>query len=385
MSRMSPPPILSMTLAITVLAQGAGSACPFCSPSAGFPSIQRHLAKHEQAFLVRAVSRDAASGNTLHLRIDTVLKSPSGLTPGDFLPAPKGIPLQADSRYLVLVTKGTAGKPGSGRTRVLRLSADASTLARRLSLLPVSKSVSKDPSEKGDLTIQKKRLLLCLESFGNPDRLVAATVTHEFGAAPYAAVKALRPHLSARRITSWIFGRSCSPDHRGILFLLLAIEGSKAARETFLECLRDQHWQQRKGFDGLLGGYLLIHGEKGLAAVLATRPPISARNGLRVWYAESLLRALDFHLRYEDMISKATAYRTMHSLLDDPYAAGPAIGELIRKKHWASLEEVIAVRRRWAAERPSIDRATRAFLTACPKPDAKQILEAAGDKKRDPR
>jgi hypothetical protein len=326
-------------------------ACAFCSSTPSIPSVQRLLKASVHALLGQTAS-------PTEVEVTAVLRSGGGYNLGDRIAVGEDRQLEQDAVWLVLLD--AEAKP----PRLVKLTPVAAEFAQGYASLA--------PAPEGDRQAEAARLAFFLGHIGDRDRLVASSVSNAFAEAPYEVVKALLPHLDAAQIEEWL--ESAMPEHRGILHLLLAIEGSPRAHAALRRLLEDPGSHARQGFDGLIGAYLLLEGEPGLEIVLESRPPESSPNGARVWFASCMLRALDFHLNSESVLLHDAVFRAVHEFLDDPYTAGPAIGMLIAQKHWLSLDRVLSVREQWAAERPSIDRATRAYLDACEDPRAAAVL-----------
>jgi hypothetical protein len=165
------------------------------------------------------------------------------------------------------------------------------------------------------------------------------------------------------------------PPHRkgfyGLAVGLRAQGGERAAAAEFLRTLVVQPEDDfRAGFDGVLGGYLLLAGETGLELIESrylANP--QARDG----DVRHALTAMRFYHEFGQGIPSQRLAQAVGRLLERDEFAEAAIVDLARWQAWEALERVTAV-----YERPTSElRARRAvigYLLACPRGEAREVL-----------
>src|SRR5262249_13597817 len=125
------------------------------------------------------------------------------------------------------------------------------------------------------------------------------------------------------------------------------------------------------GFDGVLGGYLLLAGDKGLSHLeeryLAN--PKSADGHVR-----HTLTALRFYDEYGRDVSRDHLRTALRHLLNRPEFTAPAIVDLARWQDWQSLDRIAGLYRKKGYEAPAVKRAIVGYLLVCPgEPAAKEL------------
>jgi hypothetical protein len=126
----------------------------------------------------------------------------------------------------------------------------------------------------------------------------------------------------------------------------------------------------RAGFDGVLGGYLLLAGLPGLEL-------IESRYFIKSDSADGDVRhaltALRFYAEYGREISTRRLAQAVAHLLSRPEFAAEATTDLARWQAWSVLDEVVAL-----FEKPQSDERTRravvGYLLACNQADARAAL-----------
>ncbi len=121
----------------------------------------------------------------------------------------------------------------------------------------------------------------------------------------------------------------------------------------------------RLGIDGIMGGYLLLTGEKGLA--LLEEKKLADK---KVPFSEtySAMQALRFLWQYADGKFEPERLRqSMRLLLDRPELADLVIADLARWKDWTVQERLMAMYGKDDYDIPSIKRAVVRYMLACSK------------------
>jgi hypothetical protein len=173
------------------------------------------------------------------------------------------------------------------------------------------------------------------------DAEVAGDAWAEFAGAAYADVKANRGLYQPARLRQWIADPLMSPERLGLYGLLLGLRGdtgdAEFLRQRFLDAGTGEF---RFGAEGLLGGYLLLTGEAGLAEVERQFLGPGGRDTMRLALAQSL----DFFRTYEPgVIGNEHSSRCMRRLAAGSVVRFTAVTSLARWGDWESLPELLRV------------------------------------------
>jgi hypothetical protein len=157
--------------------------------------------------------------------------------------------------------------------------------------------------------------------------------------------------------------------------LALGLGGDAATRRANAEFLKGlilaPENDFRAGFDGILGGYLLLTGASGLELIESRylANPTAADGDVR-----HSLTAVRFYHEFGREIPQERLQAAVAHLLVRPEFAEAAVTDLARWKDWTQLE---AIGRRYtdkAYAQPAVRRAIVGYLLACPLPEGARIL-----------
>ena len=183
----------------------------------------------------------------------------------------------------------------------------------------------------------------------------------------------------------WIVDANIPEERKGFYGLALGLaikDNDRQANEKLLRQLIETPSDDfRAGFDGVLGGYLILAGGAGLKRLderlLANA---DARPGdLR--HAATALRFI--HEFGRGAIPATDLNRAMRRLLARPDTAAAAIVDLARWDDWDALDEVVSLFDRDEFSDGPTTRAIIGYLQACPRAAASQALVRL--RKQDPR
>jgi hypothetical protein len=231
---------------------------------------------------------------------------------------------------------------------------------------------ARSPSLK---TAASQRLRYFAPFLEHADALIAQDAYLEFGHAPFDEVEHVADILPLSRMRGWLTDAKIPPDRKGFYGLALGIGGDAPMRRANMEFLQglilapDDDF--RAGFDGILGGYLMLAGAKGLD-LIETRylaNPRAADGDVR-----HALTAVRFYHEYGSDIAAARLQSAVGHLLKRPEFAEAAITDLARWKDWSSVEAIFGLYARMAYAQPAIRRAIVGYLLACPLPGAALAL-----------
>lgn len=198
----------------------------------------------------------------------------------------------------------------------------------------------------------------------------------EFGHASFDQVAAVADHLPMADLRRWIADPAVLPEHKGFYGLALGLAVTGADRRENARLLRGLIEKPasdfRAGYDGVLGGYLLLAGEDGLKLVerllLANR---DAADG-DVRHAVTALR---FYHEFGRKLPPQRLCRAMRLLLARPEFAAAAIVDLARWKDWESLEQVVRLYDLPDFQDAAIKRSILGYLLVATTPEASAELK----------
>lgn len=362
--------MICLAVAVSMLGLTAAAwACPFCSaPSL---TLSEQVAQADVVVLVQWL--DAEKGN----------KESAGATTYEVLDvvrAPQaGAPKKGEKIELV---RYRAGKEGD----LFMLFGTKTGKLEWGSPLDVSEAgyeyIKGAPSP--ELPIQK-RLAYFLKYLEYPELLVANDAYAEFANAPYQEIAALTEHFPREKLREWISDEKVQTSRLGLYGLLLGLSGNKEDAKLMEQKIVAPSEEFRLGIDGIMGGYLLLTGEKGLTLIEETK-----LRDKSVPFSETYaaMQALRFMWQYgDDKVSHDRLRGSMRILLDRPELADLVIADLARWKDWDSQERLAEL---YGAEEyniPSIKRAIVRFLLVStkdipkPKADAGDTEVAVADAK----
>lgn len=206
------------------------------------------------------------------------------------------------------------------------------------------------------------------------DPLVADDAYLEFGHAAFEDVAKLADALDGQKMRRWLLDPGVPEARKGFYGLAIALAAPQSDRAATASFLRERILAPendfRSGFDGVLGGYLLLAGLSGLD-LIETRyfiNPDSADGDVR-----HALTALRFYAEYGREIPTERLAQAVAHLLHRPEFAAEAIADLARWQAWSVLEELVEL-----YGQPQTDERTRravvGYLLACPDANARAAL-----------
>jgi hypothetical protein len=207
------------------------------------------------------------------------------------------------------------------------------------------------------------------------DPLISEDAYFEFGHSPYDVVVQVADQLPMDRIRGWLVSPHVVQDRKGFYGVALGMATDKADQKQNRDLLREQILKPstdfRGGFDGILGGYLLLAPEEGLA-LLETRylaDPQSADGDVR-----HALSAIRFYQQYGREIRTQRLAKALVPLLGRTEFAAVAIVDLSRMGAWQWIDRVVPLFDDPAYPQPRTGRSVVGYLNACPRPEAEVAL-----------
>lgn len=328
----------------------AVQACPFCSaPSL---TLAEQFSKADAAVLVQWVGGEMPKAEQPGSTLFEIVQAPRA--PFKSLEKGKKITLE---RY-------RAGKKGD-----LALLFGSKTKGEAIEWgapLDVTENSFKYIVEApGPDTPPEKRLVYFLKHLEVSDPNVAGDAYAEFANAPYKDIVPIAKEMPRDKLRKWIVSPDVPSTRLGLYGLMLGLCGNEDDIPLMEKKIVESTEDFRLGIDGVIGGYLLLTGEKGLAVIeksklLDKKVPFSET------YAA--MQALRFMWTYGNgRIPGARLQGAMRVLLDRPELADLVIADLARWKDWSLQERLMKVYGTEEYSVPSIKRAIIRYMIASTK------------------
>jgi len=344
---------LILSSALALLIPVPVQACPFCSaPSL---TLSEQYAKADAAVLVKWVSGEMPAKDRLGTTTYEIVQV--ARTPVKSVEAGKKITLD---RYragkkgdLALVlgsrTKGDSLDWGSP----LEVNADSYNY------------IVEAPSPESKAA---ERMAYYLKFLEYHDRMVAEDAYAEFANAPYKDIVPLAAKFPREALRKWLTSPDVPATRTGLYGLMLGLCGNDDDAALMQAKITESTQDFRLGIEGVIGGYLLLTGDKGLDVIERTK-----LQGKDVLFSETYaaMQALRFLWTYGNgRIPGERLKASMRLLLDRPEVADLVIADLARWKDWSIQKRLMEL---YGAEEyniPSIKRAIIRYLIASTKDTA---------------
>jgi hypothetical protein len=343
------------TLCAAVLATAETAvACPFCG--AASLTLSEQLQGADAAVLVQWVSgkkpEKESAGSTTYEIVRAV--KPVTLTKGKRIDLDRYRAGKAGDLFLLLGTKGDGIEWGSP-FEVTETSFNYITQA---------------PSPESP---PQKRLAYFLKFLEYSDPMIGNDAYGEFGNAPYKDVAALAKELPREKLRKWITSPDVQQSRMGLYGMMLGLCGDESDAELLKSKIVLQSEDLRLGIDGIMAGYLLLTGEKGLAVIEESKLA-----NKKVPFSETFaaMQALRFLWSYGDgRIAPERLRQSMRILLDRPELADLVIADLARWKDWSVQKRLLEMYGSEEFNIPSHKRAIVRYMLA----STKDVAEAEGE------
>jgi hypothetical protein len=371
---------LLATLAIggALLACSGAAACPFCV-SIGETLSERREAAEIVAIVERAEGADGQpTWQVLRLIKGPAAKSEPAAKPIDA--TKPGDAANAGVQAPPVVPNATAVSAPAGLSLAFGARGGGSSLDWQIT--PVSEIAASYGMRAPDLrTPSGQRLRYFARYLEHPDALIAEDAFREFARAGFGEVAAVADALPMGQLRAWLADPATRPARKGFYGLALGLARDADERRVNREALRQMIVDDtraaapgadfRPGFDGVLGGYLLLAGEAGLdelAARYFTNPAAGEID------ARQAIAALRFYHEHGRDIPLAAQCAALRLALRRPPLADQAITDLARWNDWSALQAIDSLGREAAYAEPRIRRAIAGYLLSCPDPAAPAMV-----------
>lgn len=342
--RIARPIVLFAAFAMTVggiVSDGLG--CPFCSaPSL---TLSEQLAQSDAVVLTKWAGatkpKEDQTGST-QFEITEVVRGPEkDLKKGGRVLVQEYRAARPGDLFLLLGNKGASIEWGSPL-------AVTETSFKYMTQAPLSEVPT------------QQRLAYFLRFLEFPDSMIADDAYAEFANAPYKDIAPLAEIMPLEKIRKWVTGDEIPATRLGLYGLFLGLCGSDEDAKLMEAKITEQTTDYRLGMDGVMSGYLLLTGAKGLdlmdkAKLRNTEVPFSET------YAA--MQAVRFMWNYaEGRIDKDRLRQSMRVLLDRPELADLVIADLARWKDWSVQDRLMTLFGAEEYDIPAIKRAIVRYM-----------------------
>lgn len=185
------------------------------------------------------------------------------------------------------------------------------------------------------------RLHYFIKYLETSDRMIADDAFGEFANAAYADVAKLAGELPREQLRKWLTSKDVAPGRTGLYGMMLGLCGKEDDARLMEDKIFEQSDDFRLGIDGIMGGYLLLTGPKGLA-LLEEKKLKDKKAPFSETYAA--MSAVRFMWQYGDgRITQDRLRESMRILLDRPELADLVIADLSRMKDWSVQDKLMAM------------------------------------------
>ena len=222
--------------------------------------------------------------------------------------------------------------------------------------------IAQAPSLKATTT---KRLEYFVKFLESSDQLVSNDAFGEFANAPYEDIVQIKHKLDRVKIAKWLTDPDTLPNRLALYGLLLGLCGNDDDARMMLAKINQPAAGFPLGLDGLISGYLVLAGEKGLDAIDASK--LQNKNAeLSEIYAAA--QGVRFVWTYGNgRISQDRLRQSMRGLLDRHELADLVIADLARWEDWSVMDRLMKTYGKVGDSQPGVKRAIVHYMVVAAK------------------
>ncbi len=333
------------------------ACCPFCSaPSL---TLTEQFSEADAVVLVQWVggepSTEVDPGTTEFEVLDIPRNKGIKLTKGKNLKVPRYRAAKKGDMYVLM------GRQGA------KFEWDTTLPVTAKSYEYMSKAPSPDIATR-------KRLEYFMKFLEDPDEMIAMDAYGEFANAPYADITPLRKKLPRKKLLKWVTDAKTSPTRLGLYGLLLGLCGTQEDAKEMEKFIIQPSEDYRLGLDGVLSGYLLITGPKGLDVIdrtkLAATMKLPDGEVTEVPFSEAYAVVSAIRFMWSEggkAIPRERLKKSMRLLLKQPRLVDLVIPDLARWKDWEIAPKLYEMYGKDEFDQRAIKLAIVKFLIHCSK------------------
>jgi hypothetical protein len=348
---------IGLLLAISATAFG----CPFCT------ALEPTLASRRESAAVVALGEvRGIEGRKLDVRLHRTLKGEKLLAGQDSIVVPAAGTLKVGTLLLVFgdLVETEADEKGNLETQAVATKGES----LRFAAVPVSETSYAYFAQAPDLRkTAPERLRYFARFLEHADPTIAGDAYQEFAHASFGDVAQAADALPGDKLIGWLASERVPPARKGFYALALSFNETEPLRrfhaDVLFKMILAPSDDFRAGFDGVIGGYLLLRGASGLDQIdeLYLSNPKAADGDVR-----HALAALRFYREFGDEIPRERLAKALRHVLARPEFADAVVTDLARWKDWSALDEIAGLYTQDAYAQPAVRRAIVGYLLACP-------------------
>jgi hypothetical protein len=219
-----------------------------------------------------------------------------------------------------------------------------------------------------------KRLEYFVKFLESSDELVSNDAFGEFANAPYEDIVQIKHKLDRTKIAKWLNDPDTLPNRLALYGLLLGLCGNDDDARMMLAKINRPAAGFPLGLDGLISGYLVLAGEKGLDAI--DKSKLQNKNAAlsEVYAAAQGVRFLWTH--GNGRISQDRLRQSMRGLLDRTELADLVIADLARWEDWSVMDRLMKDYGQGEYSQPAIKRAIVCYIRVAAKSEGRHAAQA---------
>ena len=219
-----------------------------------------------------------------------------------------------------------------------------------------------------------KRLEYFVKFLESSDQLISNDAFGEFANAPYEDIVKIQHKLDRVKIAKWLADPDTLPNRLALYGLLLGLCGNDDDARMMLAKINLPPAGFPLGMDGLISGYLVLAGEKGLDAIDASKLQNKNASFSEVYAAAQGVRFLWTY--GNGRISQDRLRRSMRGLLDRPEIVDLVVADLARWEDWSVMDRLMKNYGKGDYSQLGVKRAIVRYMLAAAKANAQQAEQA---------
>jgi len=351
-----------VAFALVLFVSNGANSCPFCSaPSL---TLSEQVAQADAVILVKWVGGEPAKisdAGSSDFEVVEVAHQPEGgkLAKGTKISLIRFRAARPGDQFMLFGTKVEPAKVGMEWGSPLEVSKTAYEYIRN----------TPKPGLKA-----AERLQYFIKYLETSDKMIADDAFGEFANAAYADVAKLSAELPRDNLRKWLTSKDVAPGRLGLYGMMLGLCGGEEDAKVMEDKIFEQTDEYRLGIDGIMGGYLLRTGAKGLALIEEKKLKDKKAPFSETYAAMSAVR---FMWQYGDgRISQDRLRESMRLLLDRPELADLVIADLSRMKDWTVQDKLMSMYDE-ETNIPSVKRAIVRYMLSSIKDTGEKKLDSA--------
>jgi hypothetical protein len=355
------------TVALLFAVSATALGCPFCTALEPTLSSRRDAAALVALGEVQSSPvRPGDAKPSLTIRLHRTLKGDKLLGGQESIVAAAGGPIKPGALVLVFGEKTEGERVDEG-----------SAASLRFAVIPVTETSYAYFAQAPDLRKPApERLRYFARFLEHADPTIASDAYQEFAHASFADVEKAAGSLPFDKMSGWLLSERVPPARKGFYGLALSLGKNEDLRkihaDRLFRMILSPEDDFRAGFDGIIGGYLLVRGASGLDQIdkLYLSNPKAADGDVR-----HALAALRFYREFGQDIPRARLAQSLRLVLTRPEFAEAVVTDLARWQDWSAVDTIAGLYTQDAYAEPAVRRAIVGYLLACPEAGAMSQLQ----------